>query len=103
MYAAFWAVDGNFQLSRNRKGGGRELDPSLFGDGGYWVPQEQADNYIEYWARKKDKKKDKVPSPLRKAARSADERSRASRALHSKLEIQHVHHIKGSPSPVRLG
>lgn len=50
-----WAVDGNFQLSRHHKGGGRTKDPTLFRHWSYWVDQAEFDEYIDYWQKKSDK------------------------------------------------
>lgn len=57
LYASFWAVDGNFQLCRNRKGGGRQNDPSLYKDWAFWVQQDVRDKYLEYWEGKRDRPK----------------------------------------------
>ena len=37
----FIGGDGSFRLSRNNKGGGEATDPSLFGDLGYYAPNEE--------------------------------------------------------------
>ncbi|KIJ30823.1 hypothetical protein M422DRAFT_105714, partial [Sphaerobolus stellatus SS14] len=45
IYATFMAVDGNYRLSRNKKGGGEAVDPSFFGDNAFYAPNS---DYKEY-------------------------------------------------------
>lgn len=39
------AVDGNFHLSRNNKGGGSQTDHPFTGDWGFWTVQSEFDGY----------------------------------------------------------
>ncbi|KIJ41631.1 hypothetical protein M422DRAFT_255248 [Sphaerobolus stellatus SS14] len=41
IYATFIAIDGNYRLSRNNKGGGEATDPSYFGDVAFYAPNER--------------------------------------------------------------
>ena len=40
IHTVFIGGDGNFRLRRNNKGGGEKTDPSLFGDDGFYAPNE---------------------------------------------------------------
>jgi hypothetical protein len=45
IYAKFIAGDGNFRLHRHNKGDGETADPSLFGDGAFYAPNEEYKNF----------------------------------------------------------
>lgn len=47
IYSRGIAVDGNFVLWRNAKGGGPDKDPSLMGDYGFWAVQADFEKHIK--------------------------------------------------------
>lgn len=53
------AVDGNFHLGRNNKGGGPSADPPMTGDWGFWAIQGKFDDYVSAM-EKQPVKEDKV-------------------------------------------
>lgn len=65
LYRVFESFDGNFSLQLNDKGVTEAADPSIIGDGGYWVEESFSHKYLTalggFEDRKgKSKKKDEV-------------------------------------------
>ncbi|KAG9040408.1 hypothetical protein FS837_000682, partial [Tulasnella sp. UAMH 9824] len=46
LYTVFEAFDGNFSLQLNNKGVSEAVDPSIIGDAGYWVQEEEGIQYL---------------------------------------------------------